>query len=87
MRNFMTAKQYLPVVVALVAFATAGAAAEVAQSGTWSSGISSRNIRPFVHAQSINASGYSAYAMVTDYSATVPSSHGPADRFGAASQS
>jgi hypothetical protein len=41
--------------MALAAFAAAGTAPALAQSsGTWSAGISARNIRTFVHASSTN---------------------------------
>jgi hypothetical protein len=63
-------------------------------SGTWSAGISTRNGLPFVHAPSTRNNGLSAFAQVpatwhqraTDYYNMVPSSLGPADRFGGASQ-
>jgi hypothetical protein len=89
MKKVFTAKKYLPV-VALGAFAAAGTAPAFAQSaGTSSAGISTRNVRPFVHAPSSSPSGYSAYAqipatiqqLVPDYRATVPSDPGP-DPFG-----
>jgi hypothetical protein len=70
-------------IATLAAFAGAGTPAAFA--GTWSSGISSRNVRPYVHAQSTN--GYSAYAMARDHYDTVPSGNGFAERFGAGSQS
>jgi hypothetical protein len=70
-------------IAALAAFAAAGTT--TAFAGTWSGGISSRNSRPYVHAQSTN--GYGAYAMARDYSDTVPSGIGTAERFGAGSQS
>jgi hypothetical protein len=87
MKKHFSATKYLPVALALAAFTAAGTASAFAQSsGTWGAGISGRNGTPFVHKRSTNRSGYSAYARVTDYSAIVPSSLGPADRFGEASQ-
>ena len=65
-------------------YSTAPAFAQ--SSGSWSAGISGRNGRPFAHASSTTHSGYSSYAMILDYRATVPSSLGSADRFGEASQ-
>ena len=54
-----------------------------------SSGIRSisaaKHVRHVVHAQS-NKKGSSAYALVPNNNYTVPSSLGPADRFGEASQ-
>jgi hypothetical protein len=50
------------------------------------------SVRKFARAPSTNPSGYSAYALAPatilapDYSATVPSGLGPADRFGAAAE-
>jgi hypothetical protein len=87
MNKLFTANKYVPVVFALTAFTVAGTAPVFAQSsGTWGASISTRNIRPFVHEQSINHRGYNSYGRVTDYSAIVSSSLGPADRFGEASQ-
>jgi hypothetical protein len=95
MKTLFTAKKYLPIALALAAVASTGAVPAFAQSAsTWSSGISARNARPYVHTPSINDSGYSAYAqvpgttlrLVPDYFATEPSSLGPVDRFGAGSQ-
>ncbi len=50
------------------------------------------SVKKFARAPSTNPSGYNAYALAPatvqapDYSATVPSSLGPADRFGAAAE-
>ena len=79
MKKLFTANKYLPVALALAAF-TCAAPAFAHSSGARSAGVSTRNARPFVH------SGYSSYARVPDYSAIEPSSLGPADRFGEASQ-
>ena len=51
-------------IAALAAFAAASTT--TAFAGTWSGGISSRNGRPYVQAQSTN--GLGAYAMAHDYS-------------------
>ena len=71
-------KNLFKVALTLAALAATGTAPVLA--GTWSAGISARNIRPYVQTPSINDSGYRAYAqvpatihqMVHDYSATVP---------------
>ena len=55
--------KYLPVALALAAFAVAGAAPAIAQSsGSWSAGISTRNGRPYIQSPSTKDNGYSAYA-------------------------
>ena len=65
MNKLDTAKKYLPIALALAAFASTGTVPVFAQSaGTWSSGISSRNARPYVHTPSTNNNGYSSYAEV-----------------------
>jgi hypothetical protein len=46
---------------------------------------STKHVRHVAHAQSASK-GYGAYALVPNNSYTVPSSLGPADRFGEASQ-
>ena len=53
--------------------------------------VEAASVRPVAHAASTKKSGLTAYAAignqrVTDYYNTVPSSLGPADRFGGASQ-
>jgi hypothetical protein len=59
MKNLFTANKYVPVALALATFATVSTAPAFAQSaGTWSSGISTRNVRPFVPAPSIDNNGY-----------------------------
>jgi len=74
MKKLFSANKYGSLAQALAAFAVAGTAPVFAQSsGSWSAGISGRNIRPFVHASSTNHSGYSSYAQILD-------------RFGEASQ-
>jgi hypothetical protein len=94
MKKLFPSNKYLPVALALAAFAAAGTAPALAQSsGTWSAGISGRSGTPYVRAPSSSVSGYSAYAqvpatiqrLVPDYRATVPSSVGP-DPFGLAWQ-
>ena len=63
MKKLINTKKYLPVALALAGFAVAGIAPALAQSaGTWSSGISARNARPYVHTPSTNNNGYSSYA-------------------------
>ena len=58
MKKHFTANKYLPIALALAAFTAAGTASAFAQSsGTWGAGISTRNVRPFVHKQSTNHSG------------------------------
>ena len=87
MNKLFTANRHVPIALALAVFTAAGTAPLFAQfSGTWGASISTRNIRPFVHKQSINHRGYNSYARVTGYSAIVPSSLGAADRFGEVSQ-
>jgi hypothetical protein len=67
------------VALAAAAFSLIGAAQAFAQSGP------TKHVRHVVHAQS-NKKGYSAYALFPNNYYTVPSSLGPADRFGEASQ-
>lgn len=91
MKKPFTPNKYLPVALALAAFAVAGSAPAFAQStGAWSSGISTRNARPYVQSPSTKDSGYSAYAQVPalapNYNALAPSSLGPVDRFGIGTQ-
>ena len=74
MNKHFIANKYLPIALALAAFIAAGTAPVLAQQ-SWGAGISTRN-------QSINHSGYSAYARITNYSAVVPSSVGGPDPFG-----
>ena len=74
MSKHFIAKKYLPIALALAAFTTAGTAPVLAQQ-SWGAGISTRN-------QSINHSGYSAYARITDHGAVAPSSVGRPDPFG-----
>jgi hypothetical protein len=63
MKKLFTANKYLPIALVLAGFAAAGTAPASAQSaGTWSSGISARNARPYVRTPSNNDSGYSSYA-------------------------
>jgi hypothetical protein len=81
MNKHFIASKYLPIALALAAFTAAGTAPAFAQQSGWGAGISTRNAQPFVHKQSINRSGYSAYARITD-SAVVPSSVGRPDPFG-----
>jgi hypothetical protein len=86
--KLFTANRYLPIALALAAFASAGTVSAFAQSaGTWSAGISARNGQPHLHTLSTNRGGYSAYGLVPNYSATAPSSLGPTDRFGIGTQS
>ena len=82
MSKHFIAKKYLPIALALAAFTTAGTTPVLAQQSGWAAGISTRNAQPFVHKQSINHSGYSAYARITAYRAVVPSSVGRPDPFG-----
>jgi hypothetical protein len=72
MNKHFIAHKYLPIALALAAFTAAGTAPVFAQQSGWNAGISSRNAQPFVHKQSINHSGYSAYARITDYRAPDP---------------
>ncbi len=76
MNKHFIANKYLPIALALAAFTAAGTAPVFAQQSGWGAGISTRNT------QSINHSGYSAYARITDYSAVVPSGVGRPDPFG-----
>jgi hypothetical protein len=100
MKKLSTTQKNLAKAFALAAFGTALAAPAFA--GTWASGPSSRNIRPYqqsstndrghsgfgAYAMIPGGNGYSAYAMVsTNFYGTVPTSLGQADRFGAGSQS
>jgi hypothetical protein len=78
MNKHFIANKYLPIALALAAFTAAGTAPVLA----WGAGISTRNAQPYVHKQSINHSGYSAYARITDHSAVAPSSVGRPDPFG-----
>jgi len=65
MKKRFSAKRYGSLALALAAFAVAGTAPVFAQSsGVWSAGISARSGTPYVHTQSINLSGYGAYAQV-----------------------
>jgi hypothetical protein len=73
MNKHFIANKYLPIALALAAFTAAGTAPVFA---------SARNAQPLVHKQSINRSGYSAHARITDYGAAVPSSVGRPDPFG-----
>ena len=86
MNKLFTANKYVPIALALAVFTAAGTAPVFAQQSGWDAGISTRNAQPFAHKQSINHRGYTSYARVTGYSAIVPCSLGPADRFGEASQ-
>jgi len=74
MNKHFIADKYLPIALALAAFIAASTAPVLAQQ-SWGAGISTRN-------QSINHSGYSAYARITGYSAVAPSSVGRPDPFG-----
>jgi hypothetical protein len=80
MNKHFIANKYLPIALALAAFTAASTTPVFAQQSGWGAGISTRNAQPFVRKQSINHSGYSAYARITDYSA-VPSVERP-DPFG-----
>jgi hypothetical protein len=82
MNKHFIANKYLPIALALAAFIAAGTAPVLAQQSGSDTGISTRNAQPFVHKQSINHSGYSAYARITDHSAVAPSSVGRPDPFG-----
>ena len=82
MNKHFVVKSYLPIALALAAFTAASTTPVFAQQSGWGAGISTRNAQPFVHKQSINHSGYSAYARITDYRAVVPSSVGRPDPFG-----
>jgi hypothetical protein len=82
MNKHFVVKSYLPIALALAAFTAAGTAPVFAQQSGRGAGISTRNDQPFVHKQSIDHSGYSAYARITGYSAVVPSSVGRPDPFG-----
>jgi hypothetical protein len=97
MKKFFTARRCVQAALVLAAFASAGPA--FAQStGTWSAGISSRNGRPFVQAQTTNHSGYGSFAQISSGYGSfaeisspnrfdlAPSSLGPTDRFGAGTQ-
>ena len=72
-------KLFTSVALAVAAFSLIGTAQVFAQSGA------TKHVRHVVHAQS-NKRGYGAYALVPNNYYTVPSSLGPADRFGEASQ-
>jgi hypothetical protein len=67
------------VVVVVTAVSLIGATQAFAQSSA------TKQVRHVVHAQS-NKKGSSAYALVPNNSATVPSGLAPVDRFGEASQ-
>ena len=67
MNKHFIANKYLPIALALTAFTAAGTAPVFAQQSGWGAGILTRNAQPFVHKQSINHSGYSAYARITDH--------------------
>ena len=82
MNKHFIAKKYLPIALVLAALTAAGTAPAFAQQSGGDAGISTRNAQPFVHKQSINHSGYSAYGRITDYRAVVPSSVGRPDPFG-----
>jgi hypothetical protein len=71
-------KLFTLVALAVAAFSVIGTQA-FAQSGA------TKKVRPAVHAQT-NKKGYGAYALIPNNYYTVPSSLGPADRFGEASQ-
>jgi hypothetical protein len=72
-------KLFTLVALAVAAFSVVGTQA-FAQSGA------TKKVRPAVHAQT-NKKGYGAYALIPNNNFyTVPSSLGPADRFGEASQ-
>jgi hypothetical protein len=72
-------KLFVSVALAAATLSIIGTAQTFAQSRA------TKSVRPLVHQQS-NKKGYGAYARVPDYYNTVPSSLGPADRFGEASQ-
>ena len=82
MKKLFTANKYVPIALALAVFTAAGTAPVFAQQSGCAAGISTKNIRPFVHKQSINHRGYNSYARVTGYSAIGPSSFGRPDPFG-----
>ena len=82
MNKHFVVNRYLPIALALAAFTAAGTAPVFAQQSGWDTGISTRNAQPFVHKQSINHSGYSAYGRITDHSAVGPSDVGRPDPFG-----
>jgi hypothetical protein len=71
-------KLFTLVALAVAAFSVIGTQA-FAQSGA------SKKVRPVVHVQS-NKKGYGACALIPNNYYTVPSSLGPAERFGEASQ-
>jgi hypothetical protein len=70
MNKHFFANKYLPIALALAAFTAASTTPVFAQQSGW-----------VARGQSINHSGYSAYARITDYSAVVPSVERP-DPFG-----
>jgi hypothetical protein len=73
-------KLFTSVALAVAALSLIGSAQAFAQSGA------TKHVRHVVHAQS-NKKGYDAYALIPNNNFyTVPSSLGPADRFGEASQ-
>ena len=72
-------KLFTAVALAVAAFSLIATAQAFAQSGA------TKKARPAVHAQS-NKKGYGAYALIPNNYYTVPSSLGPAERFGEASQ-
>ena len=78
-RRMNMKKLFTSVALAVAAFSLIGAAQAFAQPGA------TKHVRHVVHAQS-NKKGYSAYALFPNNYYTVPSSLGPADRFGEASQ-
>jgi hypothetical protein len=71
-------KLFTLVALAVAAFSLIGTQAFAQSRAT-------KNVRPVVHAHT-NKKGYSAYARVLNNYYTAPSSLGPADRFGEASQ-
>jgi hypothetical protein len=65
-------------------FAVAASASAFAQGG-WGGGISSRNVRPYVQAQTAPNTGYQSYAMVPNFYGL--GLHNPAsNEFGASSE-
>ena len=72
-------KLFTSVALAVAALSLIGTAQAFAQSGA------TKHVRHVVHTQS-NKKGYGAYALIPNNYYTVPSSLGPADRFGEASQ-
>ena len=82
MYKHFIANKYLPIALALAAFTAASTTPVFAQRSGWGAGISTRNATPYVHKQSINHSGYSAYGRITDHSTVAPSSVGRPDPFG-----